>query len=147
MVRAMFDAKPDSYDDLTAWYRHFRMTKHLPAMPAKLAAAMRDAPDNHAARFVMTGYAAAAIDIALFLPASGPTGIGQDIEFLCGIKPAWLQTLSVNEIAQPLKITAEELTQRMRASGFAIDDKGIIGIYTPPATAAASRPSPLNPKI
>lgn len=142
MVRAMLDAKPDIYDDLTAWYLHFRMTKHLPAMPAKLVAAMREAPDNHAAKFVMTGYAAAAIDIALFIPASGPNGLGQDIELLCGLKPSWLQTLSVDEIATPLKITAAELATRLRDSGFEIDAKGNIGAYTP---VVAGKSPPLRP--
>lgn len=132
--------KPKDYNDIKQWFSYFRLTKYLPGMVGKLKSAMSEVPDNNAARFVMTAYAAAALDVVFYVPMSPPSGLAQDLEFLCGVKPGWLQTLSVAEIAKPMKITAAELAEKLKTGGFEIDASGIIGRYEQP-TPAQSGPS------
>lgn len=134
--------KPNDYNDLTEWFRYFRMTKYLPAMPNKLKDAMRAVPDVASARHVMTAYAAAAIDIALYIPMGGPAELARDLEFLTGLRPVMLQSLSVHEIAQPMKITAEDLAVKLKTTGFQLDSNGMITGFEAPRAATAAGPTP-----
>ncbi len=143
----MLDDKPKDYSNLTAWFHHFRFTKHLPGMPMKLRAAMKEAPDNNAARFVMTAYAAAALDVAFFIRLGNvPATFAQELELTTGLKTGWLQSLSVDEIAKPMKVTAAELAAKLREGGFKIDADGIIGGYEQPSPSSPPAAQPAKPR-
>lgn len=141
------DKKPDNYDDVTQWFLHFRMTKYLPGMQTKLQTAMKQAPDAKTKRFVMTAYAAASLDVAFYLPYRPDTELAQHLEELCGVKPFWLQGLSVHEIAQPMKVTADVLESKLQTAGFKIDKDGIILGHLPPPPSPNLRPRNPYPSI
>lgn len=143
----MLDSKPDNYTDITQWFLHFRLTKHLPGMQTKLQSAMKLAPDAKAKRFVMTAYAAASLDVAFYLPYRPATELAQHLEELCGVKPFWLQGLSVHEIAAPMKVTAEELEKKLETAGFRIDEDGIIMGHLPPPPKPSLKPRNPYPSI
>ncbi|MEZ0226762.1 MAG: hypothetical protein ACAH83_19550 [Alphaproteobacteria bacterium] len=140
----MFDA-PKNYDDATEWFRYFRMTKHLPGMAMKFDAEMKKVDTPEAAKRVMTSYASAALDVVFYCGFRQPNELAQELQEVFGLKPAQMMLLSVNEVAEPLKVTAEKLAERLKAGGFRISEDGIISGFDRPSAAPQPPSSPTRP--
>jgi len=138
----MFDRVPENYDNAKDWFLYFRMTKYLPAMPKKFEAAMERVETAKAARTVMTGFASAALDIALFCHYREGPEFAPQLEAFCGLKPKHLLLLSVTDLAAPLKIGPEQLAKKLTAAGFTIDAKNIITNFEKPAGSRPASPRP-----
>lgn len=135
--------KPENYDDLKEWFTWFRLTKHLPAMPAKFETALAEVPDAKAARTVMTAYAAASLDVAFFIPIHPTHELADSLDFFCKFKPSDMLLLSVDEIAAPMKIDTPELARRLSEGGFSIVDGIVTGFEkpAPPPVPQKRKPS------
>lgn len=139
----MLDRIPDGDDSVAAWFRYFRMTKHLPGMAMKFDAEMKRADTARRARMVLTAYTAAAMDVVIFCGFQPREKLAQELQETFGLKPAHLMMLSVDEVAQPLKITPRELTERLREGGFEISAAGLVTGFAPPnVPSPAPRPRP-----
>lgn len=143
----MFDDAPKSYDDPVEWFRYFRMTKHLPGMAMKFDAQMKRADTAYAAKRIMTSYAAAALDVVFFCGFYPEKELATELESTFGLKPAQMLLLSVAEIAEPLKVTAEKLTERLKTGGFRISGSGIITGFERPAAAPRPQSNSAGPSF
>jgi hypothetical protein len=137
----MFDMVPKNYDDAAEWFRYFRFTKHLPGMQMKFDAQMKRAPTAQAARIVLTTYASAALDVVFSCGFRQKPELSVELEETFGLKPAQMLLLSVDDIVKPLKVTKEELTDRLTTGGFRISANGIITGFERPSEAAKLRPA------
>ena len=138
----MFDRpEHEEADDMRAWFRYFRMTKHLPGMEMKFNAEMKRAANAKQARMVLTAYAAAAMDVVFFCGFRPEKELARELQETFGLKPAQMMLLSVNDVAGPLKVTAEKLTERLREGGFSVSDSGIITGFTAPPLPESFRPT------
>jgi hypothetical protein len=137
----MFDRpEHEEADDMRAWFRYFRMTKHLPGMAMKFDAEMKRIRTATQAKMVLTAYAAAAMDVVFFCGFREAKDLAQELQETFGLKPAQMMLLSVNEVAEPLKVTVEKLTERLREGGFTVSGTGIITAFNAPAAAENFRP-------
>lgn len=143
----MFDDAPKSYDDATEWFRYFRLTKHLPGMAMKFDAQMKRADTAYAAKRVLTSYASAALDVVFFCGFYPEKELAAELENTFGLKPAQMMLLSVDEIAEPLKVSAEKLTERLKTGGFRISKDGIISGFERPAVAPRPNSNSAGPSF
>lgn len=143
----MFDDAPKSYDDPVEWFRYFRMTKHLPGMAMKFEAQMKRADTAYAAKRVMTSYASAAMDVVFFCGFYPEKELATELEGTFGLKPAQMLLLSVAEIAEPLKVTTEKLTERLKTGGFRISEDGIISGFDRPSVLPRPQSNSAGPSF
>ena len=126
----MLDSLPEDYRDQEDWFRYFRMTKFLQAMPAKFEREFPKAPDAEAARTVMTAYAGAALDIIIFGGYAEPPIWAKELETTFKLKPSDFLQLKTEDLATLVRLDEETLGVRLAAAGFEIAD-GRITRYTP----------------
>ncbi len=129
----MFDDPPKQDDDMRNWFLYFRMTKHLPGMPMKFEAEMKRAKTAPRAKMVLTAYAAAALDVVFFCGFRPNGELSKELQETFGLKPAQMMMLSVHDIAAPLKVGADKVTERLTEGGFTVSPSGIITGFEAPA--------------
>jgi hypothetical protein len=143
----MFDRTPKDYNNLEDWFLYFRLTKFLPAMPRKFEEQIAKVSNAKEARMVMTGYAAASIDVVFFCGGFYPKNqFARELEDSCSLKPAQLLLLNVNELAKPLKrADADQLRERLTEAGFTVAPDGTITSFERPAGTPKPRPRREDP--
>jgi len=136
----MLDELPKDYSEQDAWFRYFRFTKYLPAMPQKFAAEFPKAPDADAARTVMTAYAGAALDVMIFGGYTPHKEWSRDLIQTFNLKPSDFLQLSVTDLAVLVRLDEETLTGRLSEAGFTAKNSIITGFTSPIAEAPRQRP-------
>ena len=116
----MLDSLPDDYSDAEHWFRYFRMTKFLQAIPAKFEREFPKVPDAEAARTVMTAYAATALDIIIYGGYSEPNNWADELQTVFNLKPSDFLQLKTDDIANLVRLDAETLSARLTSAGFEI---------------------------
>lgn len=130
----MLDDKPQNAHDDAGWFRHFRMTKYLPAITGKFDAALAEqSSDAAATKAVMTGYAAAALDILLHTGAQ-PKNIAAELGETFRLTPQHLLLLSVDDFARLSSRSRLTLGETLSDAGFLID-QGIVAGFRQPSDA------------
>jgi|GEM_PF-1489193 len=135
----MLDDKPqDIYDD-AGWFRHFRMTKYLPAITDKFEQALNaHAEDGRATKAVMTAYGAAALDILMHVNTA-PKDFAAALADTFAMTTDHLLLLNTDDfarLAQRSKLTVHETLSQ---AGFLVDRDIVVGFRLP---ADAPRPKP-----
>jgi len=130
-VNPMMDDKPQNPADDNGWFRHFRMTKYLPAITNKFDAAMAEhASDAAATKAVMTGYAAAALDILLHTGAQ-PKHIAAELGETFRLTPQHFLLLNVDDFARLSGRGRLTLGETLADAGFLIDQGIVAGFRQP----------------
>lgn len=135
----MLDDKPQNVYDDAGWFRHFRMTKYLPAIADKFDKAMVEhAEDGKATKAVMTAYSAAALDILMHIntPAKDYAAALADTFAMTADHLLLLNTDDFARLAQRSKITVHETLSQ---AGFLVDNDIVVGFRLP---QDAPRPKP-----
>ena len=142
----MLDNPPQDANDDAGWFRHFRMTKYLPAIADKFDAAMTvHQTDAAATKAVMTGYAAAALDILLYT-GSAPKNIAADLADTFRLTPQHFLLLKVDDFARVSGRGSLTLGEAMADAGFLVDRGTVAGFRLssdgrkPPRIPAPPRP-------
>ncbi|MDE1152725.1 MAG: hypothetical protein PW788_09335 [Micavibrio sp.] len=136
----MLDDLPKDYKELDEWFRYFRFTKYLPAMPQKFAAEFPKAPDADAARTIMTAYAGAALDVIIFGGYTPLKEWSKDLSQTFQLKPSDLLQLSVADLAVLVRLDEDTLTGRLIEAGFSAKNSIITDFKAPVAEAPRQRP-------
>lgn len=144
--RAMLDNAPQNPRDDAGWFRHFRMTKYLPAVADKFDAAMTaHQTDAAATKAVMTGYAAAALDILLYT-GSAPKNIAADLADTFRLTPQHFLLLKVDDFARVSGRGSLTLGEAMSDAGFLVDRGTVAGFRLPSGGRKPPRiPRPSGP--
>lgn len=135
----MLDDKPkDIYDD-TGWFRHFRLTKYLPAITGKFEQALNDhAEDGRATKAVMTAYSAAALDILMHVNTA-PKDFAAALADTFAMTTDHLLLLNTDDFARLAQRSKLTLHETLRDAGFLVDRDIVVGFRLP---ADAPRPKP-----
>jgi hypothetical protein len=141
----MLDDAPQNLHDDAGWFRHFRMTKYLPAITTKFDAAMAQTIDDAtASKAVMTAYAAAALDILLYT-GTPPKSIAADLAETFKLTPQHFLLLDVDDLARLSGRGRPTLGETMAHAGFLIHEGAVAGFRLP---ADARRPPRIpQPKL
>lgn len=133
----MLDDTPTNRTDDAGWFRHFRMTKYLPAMPQKFTTALDlCAADAAETRAAMTGYTAAAIDILLHIQIPAKD-IAAHLAMDFNLTPQHLLLLELDDFARLSQRSKITLGETLSKAGFLIDNGTVAGFRLP---ADATRP-------
>lgn len=137
----MLDEAPTDPRDDIGWFRHFRMTKYLPAITGKYHAAMtRYENDPAATKAVMTAYAAAALDILLFT-GSPAKNIAADLSSTFHLTPQHFLMLKLDDFARLSGRGSLTLGESMADAGFRLNQGVVAGFRLP---SDAPRPPRLS---
>jgi hypothetical protein len=141
----MLDDAPQNAHDDAGWFRHFRMTKHLPAIIGKFDAAMaQNATDGKASKAVLTAYAAAALDILLHI-GTPPRHIAAALAETFQLTPQHFLFLELDDFARLSGRGRLTLGEAMSDAGFLVSKGAVAGFRLP---ADARRPPRiLHPKL
>jgi len=127
----MLDDAPQDLRDDAGWFRHFRMTKYLPAITGKFDAAMaQTADDAKASKAVMTAYAAAALDILLHI-STPPQHIAADLAETFKLTPQHLLLLEVDDFARLSSRSRLTLGEALHDAGFLVNEGVVAGFRLP----------------
>ncbi|MDP2206291.1 MAG: hypothetical protein Q8K65_08300 [Alphaproteobacteria bacterium] len=133
----MLDDVPQNRHDDAGWFRHFRMTKYLPAVTTKFDAAMAQTIDDAtASKAVMTAYAAAALDILLHM-GTPPKNIAADLAETFKLTPQHFLLLELDDFARLSSRSRLTLGEALHDAGFLVHDGTVAGFRLP---ADARRP-------
>lgn len=133
----MLDDAPQNLHDDAGWFRHFRMTKYLPAISGKFDAALAQTIDDaKASKAVMTAYAATALDILLHT-GTPPKSIAADLAETFKLTPQHFLLLELDDFARLSNRSRLTLGEVLHDAGFLIQDGAVAGFRLP---ADARRP-------
>lgn len=126
----MLDDKPKDPQDDTGWFRHFRMTKYLPAVTGKFDAALGEtASDAAATKAVMTAYAATALDILIHMQTPHKD-VAAALAETFHLTPQHFLLLKVDDFARLSGRGSLTLRETMADAGFLIDS-GVVAGFRP----------------
>lgn len=138
----MLDDKPDNPHDDAGWFRHFRMTKYLPAITGKFDAAMQDVEsDAKATKAVMTAYSATALDI-LIHTQTPPSRMAADLADTFNLSTDHFLLLQTDDFARLAQRSEMAIHETLSKAGFLVDRGTVVGFRLP---ADATRPRPPQP--
>lgn len=135
----MPDDKPQNIYDDAGWFRHFRMTKYLPAITDKYEQALNiHADDGRATKTVMTAYGAAALDILMHLETP-PKDFAAALADTFALTTDHLLLLNTDDFARLAQRSKMTVHETLSHAGFLIDRDIVVGFRLP---ADARRPKP-----
>jgi hypothetical protein len=127
----MLDNPPDNPRDDAGWFRHFRMTKYLPAITGKFDAAMAQTENDATAnKAVMTAYAAAAVDILMHL-RHPVDHFAADLGKHFHLTPQHFLLLDMDDIARLSGRSRITLGETLADAGFLVNGDTVAGFRLP----------------
>jgi len=138
----MLDEIPKDMHDDAGWFRHFRMTKYLPAISGKYDAATKMTEDDATAtKAVMTAYSAAAIDILMFTSIP-PKNFAADLAETFRLTPQHLLLLQVDDFSRLAQRSTITVSEKLAEAGFLLDKGTVVGFRLPADAQRPKRPQP-----
>lgn len=138
----MLDEIPKDMHDDAGWFRHFRMTKYLPAIAGKYDAATKLTEDDaKATKAVMTAYSAAAIDILMFTSAPSKN-FAAELADTFNLTPQHLLLLPVDDFSRLAQRSTITVSEKLSQAGFLVDNGIVVGFRLPADATRPKRPQP-----
>lgn len=136
----MHDLPPDFERGTTEdWFKYFRWTSYVYAMPVKFSTVLREAPRADVARRIMTGYAACALDMSMLIRDVFDHVSLEEMHSEFKFAPSAFLSLNAREIARLAGMDQDAIVAGLQKAGYGLTDDGTIRSI-PAASPAAPNP-------